>query len=348
MAQYHLNTRDPGARAMIIDKYHKHGGDWVWRKYGVAARTVRDWIILKRGTGSLKSRFEEGGRDYKLTLREMKRLEQKLLDDPFATNEELATAVHDKITPRSAGNYIKNSAHGFQWKLEQEDIEASFSQKNADEGKEFMKKLKNIPLDKRIYVDETQISSGIRRRKGRFPQGVKPWTPRNRFYPRQTIIGAIKKKRWLIRGTLYNHSPMTTEEFENWVENELAPLVNRGDYVFWDRWGRSGRAKKPVAGHLSPKAKRIIEARGAHVVLLPPTGKLFDPIEMIFGDTKYFFEKKLGKIMLKTVPSKVPLETKERLWLEAADLVQPNSFERAYKERANGKEFLRVCQEKGL
>src|SRR5690606_29978571 len=122
---------------------------------------------------SLNPRFEEGGREHKLTLREVKRLEQILLNDPFATNEELVTAVNNKITPKSEGNYIKTSAHGFRWTLEQEDIEATFIQRNANEGREFMKKNKNIPLNKRVYVDETQISSGIRRRKGRFPRGVK-------------------------------------------------------------------------------------------------------------------------------------------------------------------------------
>jgi hypothetical protein len=47
-------------------------------------------------------------------------------------------------------------------------------------------------------------------------------------------------------------------------------------------------------------------------------------------------------------PSKLKFEQKVKLWHDAENSLSPNSFIRAFKERANGKEFLRVSKEKGL
>jgi hypothetical protein len=54
-------------------------------------------------------------------------------------------------------------------------------------------------------------------------------------------------------------------------------------------WG-AGLAKNPTAQHFSPVAKACIEARGAKVLLLPPKGKFFNPIEMVFGGLKKSIE----------------------------------------------------------
>jgi hypothetical protein len=47
-------------------------------------------------------------------------------------------------------------------------------------------------LSRRVYVDETRISSRVRRRRGRFPKGVQPWTPKNVKYPGNVVVCAIK------------------------------------------------------------------------------------------------------------------------------------------------------------
>ena len=197
-------------------------------------------------------------------------------------------------------------------------------------------------------MDETRISSRVRRRRGRFPRGVQPWSQKNTKYSGHVVICAIKNYQWLHPGIVYKKGGLTTAEFEEYVENTLCPLLSGNDVVYWDRWGRSGRAKNPVAHHFSPRARELVETTQAKLKLLPPSGKFLDPIELLFGDTKRNFDKKMTSLTARMPPSKVTLEQKRKLWREAELQVSPASFRRAYKERANGQEMRRVAQERGL
>ena len=83
-------------------------------------------------------------------------------------------------------------------------------------------------------------------------------------------------------------------------------------------------------------------------MILTRYAKYFDPIEMLSGDTKKKYEKKVSEKTRSVMPSKLTFETKVKLWHEAEKELSPKSFHRAFKERASGKEFIRVCKERGL
>lgn len=348
MVKYGLNTKDPAVRNMLIDEYDRLSVQTFEKKWELSGRVVREWKRLKSTTGSTEPRYSHLGRPHSLSSTEEKRMEKFLLKNPYASNADLAAFMKNRISAREAGRLIMQSPRGFVWKLEQEDVEASFTKKHYEQGRKFININKNVPLSRRIYVDETRISSRVRRRRGRFPKGVQPWTPKNEKYPGNVVICAIKNYEWLHPGKVYPKGGLTTDEFEDYVENVLCPLLKKGDVVYWDRWGRSGRAKNPVAHHFSPHARELVEATGAKLTLLPPSGKLLDPIELLFGDTKRIYDKKLGAKTTRMDPSKVTYEMKQKLWHEAELQVSRDSFFRAYKERANGQEFERVAHERGL
>ena len=197
-------------------------------------------------------------------------------------------------------------------------------------------------------MDETWASSGIKRRRGRFPKGKTPWTKQNRKYPRMTIICAAKLNGWVHKSRIYNKGSITTEEFENYVSKVLCPKLSVGDTVIWNRLGKSGRALNPTAHHFSPKAKEAIERRNATLIMLPPYGKYMDPIEPLFGDSKRKYEKFLTKEMRNCEPSKITFEKKSSFWHKAIKEITHDSFKRAFHERANGQEFIRVYKERGL
>ncbi len=343
-----LNTRDADVRRFIIDEYGKNGEKYIKDKYGVSRQDVKNWKSLLESTGSLAARYFRCGRTEELTPREIKKLENHLINDPYASNAELAAVVKNKITPRSAGNYISRSKLEFTKRLEPRDVEASFTRENAQLGMKFINKIKRIPLKKRVYVDETFASSGIRRRVGRFAKGKIKWSKQNRKYPRMTIICAARQNEWVHKSKIYNKGSITTEDFENYVSKILCPNLEKGDVVLWDRLGKSGRAKNPTAHHFSPKAKAMIERRGATLIMFPPYGKYMDPIEVLFGDTKRKYEKFIANKMRKCDPSKITFAEKVRLWHKASEEISEDSFKRAFHERANGQEFVRVYKERGL
>jgi len=174
------NTRDPEIRRLIIDQYNKHGSQYVEKEFGVSRQDVANWKTLLATSGSLQPKSQLSGRNVELSPREIRKLERALLKNPYLTNVELAAVVGNKISPRSAGNYISRSPLGFKTKFESPDVEASFTPEVAKQGLEFIKQIKKIPLNKRVYVDETWFSSAIRRRRGRFAKGSSTAVPRNR------------------------------------------------------------------------------------------------------------------------------------------------------------------------
>lgn len=343
-----VNTRDPDIREIILKQYDKYGAQWVENEYKVSRQDVANWKTLKAETGSLKPRMDETGRSQVLSEREEKRLINALVKNPYATNAELAAVVKNKISAREAGRYVERSDLDFRWMVEEFDVEASFTAEVAQQGVAFMKRIKRIPQGNRVYVDETFASAGLRKERGRYPRAQKRPIPQNRKYPRMVIIGAMRKGGFIRPSEIYNKGSITTADFENYVEKKLCPLLEAGDVVFWDRYGRSGRAKDPTAHHFSPKARAAIEARGATLMLLPPAGKYFDPIEMVFGDVKKLYQKKLRKKLESTKPSKIPFNAKVQLWTAAERELNPKCFTRAFKERATGQEFSKVYKKRGL
>ena len=229
-------------------------------EYRVSRRDVLNWKKLKANTGSLKPQSHKSGRRHSLAQREVKKLIDALLSNPYATNAQLAAKVGNKISAREAGRYVEESDLQFEWQDEEFDVEMSFTPEVANEGLAFKKKIKNIPYDKRVYADETFASAGLKRQKGRFPKGKKVATPQNRKYPRMTIIGAIRLSGFVRPSEIYNKGSINTADFEKYVKTKLCPKLTRGDVVLWDRHGRSGRAKNPTALHFSPKAGHSLKS----------------------------------------------------------------------------------------
>ena len=62
--------------------------------------------------------------------------------------------------------------------------------------------------------------------------------------------------------------------------------MKSGETVIWDRLGRSGRAVNPSSQHYSPVARDLFEERGVSIKFLPPKGKYFNPLELLFNDLK--------------------------------------------------------------
>lgn len=346
--RHHLNTRDPTIRAMIIEDYNAYGIRYVKKTYDVNGNTVRAWKQLQHSTGSLAPRSSLAGRNPVLSPKDIKKLERALLSDPFLTNSELAHLIGNKITPRAVGNYVKHSHHNFTLKMGQFDTESTFSVKHVEEGTAFIKKLKHIPLDHRVYVDETFVSASVHRKKGRFPKGNTFWIPQNRFYPRRTIISAIRHHSWACSSQVFATASMSTQQFEEFIITRLAPSLQEHDVVIWDRLGRSGRAKNPTALHYSPRARDAITGKGATLLFLPPSGKLLNPMELVFGDVKHEYDKLLQMKSRFVKPSTLSFDEIKQLWFKAEAKIQQTNIHRAFHERANGKQFEKVCREKGL
>ena len=54
-------------------------------------------------------------------------------------------------------------------------------------------------------------------------------------------------------------------------------------------WGEVGVSVNPSSQHYSPVARDLFEARGVSIKFLPPKGKYFNPLELLFNDLKQHY-----------------------------------------------------------
>ena len=112
--------------------------------------------------------------------------------------------------------------------------------------------------------------------------------------------------------------------------------MDEGDTPIWDCLGRSGRALHPIHQHESSAVREKFAERGVPIKFLPPKGKYFNPIELLFNDLKSHYIRpnfpKNGKLLSK---SKI-----QALVREYMDETAPSTLPGFFSARANGKDAI--------
>jgi transposase len=123
-----------------------------------------------------------------------------------------------------------------------------------------------------VAIDEAGVNIAMGRSHAWVPRGHEYVEPRpTNWGDNLTLIGAVRIDGWLTLGTCWR--AMTTPIFNRWVQTHLAPRLRHGDIVLLDN----------LRAHKSPKAERLIKARGATVRFLPPYSYDYNPIEAAWG-----------------------------------------------------------------
>ena len=127
-----------------------------------------------------------------------------------------------------------------------------------------MNTLRKIRNSIRIYQDESFIYDNERPKKVRGRRGKIIHRKRKRRGKRFAFSISMTE------GGLLHPPYLIKENFndENFVEyfrEELAPKLEKGMVVFWDRLGRSGRKKNPEKQHYNPAIKKSLKRRDVHL-----------------------------------------------------------------------------------
>ena len=99
----------------------------------------------------------------------------------------------------------------------------------------------------------------------------------------QTLIAGLKCNG-LVAPWVVN-APMNRVIFDTYVETQLAPVLRPGDVVILDN----------LAAHKSERADKLIRAKGAWMLFLPPYSPDFNPIEMAFSKLKSWLRKSAAR-----------------------------------------------------
>jgi len=126
-----------------------------------------------------------------------------------------------------------------------------------------------------IFIDETWAKTNMTRVRGRAPLGERlvAKVPHGHWMT-TTLVAALGIEG--MRCSTVVDGPINADVFGAFVGQVLCPELRPGDIVVMDN----------LPSHKGAPIRRMIEARGATLVYLPPYSPDLNPIEMIFAKIK--------------------------------------------------------------
>ena len=149
---------------------------------------------------------------------------------------------------------------------------------------EYLKKIKNIPKERLVYIDESGIEINMKKERAWSKIGDKILAQiSGKFYSRINVIAGLVNNKPIAP---YKYiGSCNTELFVAWVRlliKELEP----GQVVVMDN----------AAFHKSPKIRELIESVGCELIYLPPYSPDLNPIEKFWGNMKRWIKQKITDI----------------------------------------------------
>jgi transposase len=148
------------------------------------------------------------------------------------------------------------------------------------------------------FVDESGFTTNMVRRCGRCPVGQRLLAKAPHGHWRTTTFLAALRHDG-IAAPLTLDGPMDGDTFRAWTEQFLGPGLKPGDLVVMDN----------LPAHKVAGIREAIEAKGAHVLYLPPYSPDLNPIEQVFAKFKALLRKAAAR-------------TVDRLWSEIANALR--------------------------
>ena len=285
----HYEEVQPQVRKEIVQGYCQgvrgRGYLAIAKKHQLPVATVRHVIARAElaGDGKVVSR---GHKKRKLNSGEATKLCKTLDQNPTATNRQLRAGVRDKIAVRTVSDYLACADPPFTTKVIQDQEPEELTEEWKEGARKWLRGVKKIRLDTRIYEDETPVYANEAPMRGRARRGTPIIRARSR-YAKKFTLHMYAKRSGVLHWELSDKNA-DTGEIER-VAVAAAHKMQHGDVLVWDRLGRCGRAVHPTTQHYSPVARAAFEECGVTIKFLPPKGKYFNPLELLFNDLKQHY-----------------------------------------------------------
>jgi transposase len=160
-----------------------------------------------------------------------------------------------------------------------------YRERDDEKRRIFLKALREIPTNERIYLDESGINKYLCREYGRNTRGKKVLGEvSGHHYIRESVIAAISRGKFLspmcFRGTC------DTNLFNVWLEQVLIPELKPGQTLILDN----------ASFHKSAESRKLVEKAGCKLMFLPPYSPDLNPIEKYWANMKTKVRELLPKV----------------------------------------------------
>ena len=146
---------------------------------------------------------------------------------------------------------------------------------NRKRREEFVERIRAIPPERLIYLDESGVTTSMTRLYGRCVGGrrIHEATPGG-HWKILTILSAMSMRGMVATMTI--EEPTDGDIFLAYVEHLLCPVLRPGDVVVMDN----------LSSHKAVGVRAWIENQGAELIYLPPYSPDLNPIEKAWAKLK--------------------------------------------------------------
>jgi transposase len=310
----------------------------VCNRFKIGRRTLFRWKKQWKDSHDLNPK-KIPGCPQKLAKKEVEHMLQLYKETPSITNQQVVHAMQNKIKRSSVSNYRKRA--NFSRKVIADEAENYASSERISEVRAFCEAIRGIPMSRRVYMDESFIYDNEGLKKGYSIRGQRILRSRPRHGRRWTLYLAIRQNGF-VHPPILNVETADDLNFYHYAWEFLLPNLKPGETVIWDRLGKAGRCKNPTKQHYNPQIRQMIEGKGCKVLFLPPKGKYFNPIELVFGTIKTNLRHLYGNTIACTeYRARNEEELKHDLELACSGL-QDTDFTGYFRERGSERGFCRA------
>lgn len=339
LVQINRKHRSAETRVAAVRALNKHSYAEVSHIFKVPVRTLSRWKAQWQYEHDLNKKPRDRSMRCKLTDDEKQNLVDFVNDHPGCTNAQAAAHLDHKVKPRTISLYLKKL--NFTRKHFSDEQETYSSEEAKELVRAYCNLVLDIPANCRVYMDESFVYDNEAPRFGRSLKGMPVPRVRSRHGKRWTLYLAVRQDG-LVHPPILSTENADDLNFYHYVWEHLAPNLRTGQVVIWDRLGKAGRCRNPDKQHFNPGARRLIEEKGCQVLFLPPKGKLFNPIELVFGTLKTFIRHRYSTSQAcREKRARTEEELKEDVDA-AANIITETQLAGFYRERGTERAFRMV------
>jgi len=153
----------------------------------------------------------------------------------------------------------------------------NYIERSEDARREYEQETADIPVSRRIYIDESGVSQFCYRAYGRALRGerVHGFVPGRKFARVNVVAGYCDGR---ILGEYCYTGSTTAVKFETWFCDFLLPETCPGDAVFLDN----------ASFHNKKRLRMYARVYKVTVIFLPPYSPDYNPIEHVWANMKRF------------------------------------------------------------
>lgn len=240
--------------------------------FSIHENTLNRWWVRYKKEGNCQAR-ERLGRPSKV---DQFKFEQAVKSNPNTSPKELGSQF--KISAWHACRILKKL--GFSYKKKS----FTYLEAKQDKREEYLAKLRSIPQEKRVYIDESGIEEHIIKEKAWGKKGARIVGKKNgKRYKRTNIVAGYVNKDCIAPFTF--RDKCNSKVFNQWIEEKLVPKLEQGQVVIMDN----------AKFHKDEKTRKLIKRAKCELLYLPAYSPDLNPIERYWSKMKRWLRENREK-----------------------------------------------------